>query len=76
MPVGKITASCGHEVKSADDLICVSYGTETCDAVEGFIPTVVTGVYCADCADGYRQNHTVVETEEAKKQEEENDVSV
>ena len=45
-----ITASCGHVVQSADDLVSVEYASEVCDAVEGFLPATVYAVFCPECA--------------------------
>lgn len=48
---GSVTLSCGHESQDyPNDCIYVSYGDWTCDAIEGFSPTVVTAAFCPTCA--------------------------
>ena len=53
-----ITASCGHVVQSADDLVSVEYASEVCDAVEGFLPATVYAVFCPECASAHKEPTT------------------
>lgn len=49
--MGTITASCGHQVAHADDLIHVEYDDVDCDPIEGFVDVTVFASFCRACAD-------------------------
>src|SRR5579875_3589541 len=51
--MGKIYASCGHELSDAEDGESVCLAGEDCDS-DGFHRTVRCGHYCAACAAMYR----------------------
>ena len=51
-----IVATCGHTLKSDEGLgVSVRYSSETCDAIEGFIPCDVYSQLCPDCVPKYRE---------------------
>ena len=47
--MGKITASCGHEIADACDYVTVYLKTETCDS-DGFHKAFISASYCSSCA--------------------------
>ena len=62
-----ITASCGHAVQSPDDLVPVEYASETCDAVEGFLPVTVYAVFCPECASALQGADNMIEITDADR---------
>lgn len=63
-PRGRIIASCGHEIRNADDLVPVIYKSEDCDAVQGFRPVTVYAEFCRACADELRGTDDWLESRE------------
>lgn len=49
--VGKIIATCGHELVDDDDGTCVRLAGEECDAIDGFHKSVSYVTYCQLCAE-------------------------
>lgn len=61
-----IIASCAHKLKSVADIVHVTYGELSCDAVDGYHPAVITVVFCQPCADRYKAEGLLLETKEAE----------
>jgi len=47
---GSVTASCGHKLADDEEGVDVMYGTDSCDAIEGFRPAVAYAHFCQKCA--------------------------
>lgn len=58
-----ITASCGHQVNSLDDL----YDLQIRGYDETNTPCIVYGVYCKDCADEYDSIGYIIKTKEDER---------
>lgn len=54
-------ASCGHTVDDLDSMVSLSYESETCDPLEGYIPCTIYGTYCPSCAEHLRKSYDTVE---------------
>lgn len=65
--MGKIIASCGHEVLGVADVVPIRYGDTDCDAVDGFRRCVVHGSWCRVCADTWRASGDLIETDEQER---------
>jgi hypothetical protein len=48
--VGGIQCSCGHWLVGDEDSVPVTYGGETCDAVDGFSRCITYAEFCPACA--------------------------
>lgn len=60
-----ITLSCGHDwpypIQEAAD---VSYASEDCDAIDGFMPAIFYGTYCWDCATALQHEGILFKSDE------------
>lgn len=44
---GEVIGTCGHVL--IEQGIAVEYHSETCDALEGYLPCIIYATYCAAC---------------------------
>lgn len=51
---GSITLTCGHQIKSFEDAVDVTYMSWGCDAVDGYQKVEVHATVCRGCEMRYR----------------------
>lgn len=54
---------CGHKLADGEECVPVWYPDETCDAVDGFKPCYVFAAFCPKCADQWRSDGFLFESQ-------------